>query len=223
MILSNSHLIKEEFRNQKLQNQTHKSSIENLEKELNSIEKKIKEVEKKKSKIVNLYLEENIDKSTYTIEFGRLRDEEFELNESLKDSRNNLFVLGDSKGWIDWVEGFRKEVLSWGDNLDFISKREKVEKYIKRIDIDFDEEQKKYEIEITLRYPIINDEFDWKDEKNKSLGYSIKKGVDKIKDLISKTSYHFLATDVNSKLISGYIELKFVYYPEKGEINFYQN
>ena len=69
---------------------------------MNSLEKRLKEVEKKKSKIVNLYLEENIDKSTYTIEFGRLRDEEFELNESLKDSRNNLFVLGDSKGWIDW-------------------------------------------------------------------------------------------------------------------------
>lgn len=194
MILSNSHLIKEEFRNQKLQNQTHKSSIENLEKELNSLEKRLREVEKKKSKIVNLYLDENIDKSTYTLEFGRLREEEFELNESLKDSRNNLFVLGDSKGWIDWVEGFRKEVLSWGDNLDFVSKREKVEKYIKRIDIDFDEVQRKYEIEITLKYPIINDEFDWKDENNKSLGYNIKKGIDKIKDIVSKTSYQIHTT-----------------------------
>jgi hypothetical protein len=145
------------------------------------------------------------------------------MNESLKDSRNNLFVLGDSKGWIDWVEGFRKEVLSWGDNLDFISKREKVEKYIKRIDIDFDEGQKKYEIEITLRYPIINDEFEWKDEKNKSLGYSIKKGVDKIKDVISKTSYQFHVTDVKSKMICGYSELKFSFYPEKGELCYFKN
>ncbi len=193
-ILSNSHLIKEEFKNQKLQNQTHKSSIENLTKELTSIEKKIKEVEKKKSKIVNLYLEEDIDKETYSIEFGRLKDEEFELRESLKDSKNNLFVLGDTKGWIDWVEGFRKEVLSWGSNLDFNSKREKVEKYIKRIDIDFDDKLKKYEIEITLRYPIINDEFEWKDTENKSLGYSIKKGMDKIKDVISKTSYQIRTT-----------------------------
>jgi hypothetical protein len=31
------------------------------------------------------------------------------------------------------------------------------------------------------------------------------------------------ATSVNSKMIGGYIELKFVFYPEKGEINFYQN
>ena len=56
-------------------------------------------------------------------------------------------------------------------------------------EIDYLEELKEYEIEITLRYPMINDEFEWKDKSKKSLGYSIKKGVDKVKDLVDKTSY----------------------------------
>jgi DNA invertase Pin-like site-specific DNA recombinase len=191
-ILSNSHLIKEEYKTQKLQNQTHKSSIESLEKILKSTENKLKEVEKKKSKIVNLYLDENIDKETYKVEFQKLKDQEFELREVINDSKNNLFVLVDSKGWLDWIKSFELEVLSWGDNLDFHSKREKVEKYIKRINVNYLEDSKKYEIEIILRYPMISDEFVWKDKNNKSLGYKIKKGVEKRKYLIGKTSYQKL-------------------------------
>ena len=191
-ILSNSHLIKEEYKTQKLQNQTHKSSIELLEKNLKSTENKLKEVEKKKSKIVNLYLDENIDKETYKVEFQKLKHQEFELREVINDSKNNLFVLVDSKGWLDWIKSFELEVLSWGDNLDFHSKREKVEKYIKRINVNYLEDSKKYEIEIILRYPMISDEFVWKDKNNKSLGYKIKKGVEKRKYLIGKTSYQKL-------------------------------
>lgn len=222
-VLSNSHLIKEEFKNQKLQNQSHKTSIEYLEKDLTSIENKIKDVEKKKSKIVNLYLEENIDKNTYTIEYEKLRNEEYELRDSLKDSRNNLLVLGDSKGWVDWVDGFKKEVLSWGNNLEFYSKRERIEKFIKRIEIDYDVELKKYEIEIILRYPIINDKFEWKDETKKSLGYSLTKGLDVIKDFVSKTSYQISATSDDCILIGGFVELKFKFYTDKGGINFFKN
>ena len=191
-ILSNSHLIKEEYKTQKLQNQTHKSSIESLEKNLKSTENKLKEVEKKKSKIVNLYLDENIDKETYKVEFQKLKHQEFELRDVINDSKNNLFVLVDSKGWLDWIKSFELEVLSWGDNLDFHSKREKVEKYIKRINVNYLEDSKKYEIEIILRYPMISDEFVWKDKNNKSLGYKIKKGVEKRKYLIGKTSYQKL-------------------------------
>lgn len=222
-ILLNSHLIKEEFKIQKLQNQSHKTSIEYLEKDLSSIENKIKDIEKKKSKIVNLYLDENIDKSTYTIEYEKLKDEEYELRDSFRDSKNNLLVLGDSKGWITWVDGFRTEVLGWGESLDFSSKREKVEKFIKRIEIDYDKELKKYEVEIFLRYPIINDKFEWKDKSKKSLGYTLTKGLDVVKDLVSKTSYQMSATSVNSTLICGFIELKFKFYTDKGELNFYKN
>jgi site-specific DNA recombinase len=221
-ILSNSHLIKEEYKTQKLQNQTHKSSIESLEKILKSTENKLKEVEKKKSKIVNLYLDENIDKETYKVEFQKLKDQEFELREVINDSKNNLFVLVDSKGWLDWIKSFELEVLSWGDNLEFHSKREKVEKYIKRINVNYLEDSKKYEIEIILRYPMISDEFVWKDKNNKSLGYKIKKGVEKRKYLIGKTSYQKLDKSVISKLIGGNIELCFKFLLNKGELNFYQ-
>lgn len=220
-ILSNSHLIKEEFKNQKLQNQTHKTSLEIIEKEIKSLETKLNELEKKKSKIVNLYLEENIDKDTYKIQFDKLKGEESDLRDSLRESKNNLFVLGDSKGWIDWVESFRLEVLSWGENLDFKSKREKVEKYIQRIEIDFLDDVKKYEIEIFLRYPMINDKFEWKEKNKKSLGYRIKKGMNKVKDTVDKTSYQIRFTSEKSKLICGFISLNFKFYPEKGKINFF--
>jgi hypothetical protein len=122
-ILSNSYLIREEFKNQKLQNQTHKTSVKTMSREVKSLENKIGDLEKKKSKIVTLFLEDNIDKETYKIQFDRLREEEFEFREQLKDSKNNLLVLGDTKGWLDWVESFRNEVLNWGDTMDFISKR----------------------------------------------------------------------------------------------------
>jgi hypothetical protein len=168
-------------------------------------------------------LEDNIDKETYKIQFDRLRSEEFEFREQLKDCQNNLIVVGDSKGWLNWIESFRNEVMKWGENMDFTSKREKVEKYIKRIEIDYLEELKKYEIEITLRYPMINDEFEWKDKSKKSLGYSIKKGVDKIKDLVDKTSYQLAIHRCEKYLIGGFLELKFKYYPNKGEICYFKD
>jgi len=193
-VMSNSHLIKEEFKRQKLQNSNWKTSISTCEKKEKSLEEKLGEIEKRKSKLVNLHLDEMMDEDIYKLEYSKLKEKEFETRENLLEIKNNLFILGDTKGWVDWTIDFKKEVESWKGELDFNTKREKVEKHIKRIDIDFDEVTRKYLIEVTFRYPMINDRLEWNDEKKKKLGYKIHNGNEKIKFLTDKTSHQKIAT-----------------------------
>jgi len=196
-IMSNSYLIKEEYKKQKLQNHSYHKSQDILKKDIQKFERKIESIKQKKEKILGLYLKEMVDEETYSKEFKKLKLSEETYKDELNDKNNNLFILGDKGHWIDWINDFSKDVKSWKSETNFDYKREKVLKYIKKIIVDFDDETKKHLIEIHLKYPMINDKLIWNDKNDKKKGYKIRNGSGVIKHKLGKkTPYHPIITSL---------------------------
>lgn len=196
-IMSNSHLVKEEYKKQKLQNHSYYKSQEILKKDIKKIEKKIEDIKQMKEKILGLYLKEMVDEETYYQKFNILKDEEEIYKDELNDKNNNLLIIGDKGLWIDWINDFSKDVKSWKSETDFEFKREKVLKYIKKIIVDYDDKTKKHLIEIHLKYPMINDKLIWNDKNDKKKGYKIRNGKGVIKHKLGKkTSYQPIITSL---------------------------
>ncbi len=188
-ILSNSHLIKEEFKTQQLQNYSYNKSRQIIEKEIKVLINKVEEIKLKKSKIIKLHLDDMIDPDEYNSMYLSLKNEEENLTDELNGKNNNLIILGDKGVWIDWVNNFSKEVKSWKSSMKFEVKREKVLRYIKKIVIDYNTNTKKYSIDIHLKYPMLNDKITWIDKDDKKKGYKIKKGKEIVKFNQNFTSY----------------------------------
>ena len=195
-ILMNSHLIKEEFKKQQLQNHSYKNSKENIVKRKETIEKKVQDIKLKKEKILNLYLDENIDESTYNKHYYKLKESESSLREELIDKNNNLLILGDKGIWVDWVENFSKEVKTWDSEMEFDKKREKILKYIKKVVIDYDNNSRKYIIDLHLKYPMINDRLKRNINDGKKNGYKIKRGKEKVRYKTNLTTYQTSVTSL---------------------------
>jgi site-specific DNA recombinase len=188
-ILSNSHIIKEEYKSQILGRKFEDNPRESLEKDLSKSNKQLNQIKDKKSRLLGLLLENLVDKETYELEYNRLKQNEQGLTDEIENIQNNLIITSDSSTWIDWVDKFSEEVKGWNLSKDFKYCREKVLKYIKKIIVDYDEVKGSYVIEIILNYPIIGDKIVWKNKKDKSEGYNIKKGNKKLKYKNRLTTY----------------------------------
>jgi len=185
-ILKDSKLIREEFKIQQLKEKELKNSKSNLESEIDKIDKKIIDITNQKERILKLYMNNVIEEKTYYKEYKVFDKEKSELSDLKINHLNNLILLGDSKFWVDWVNKFSEEVNSWEKNPSFEYKREKVEKYISKIVIDFNEKNSVHVVDIVLKYPMINDELIWNDKNDKSKGYTIKSGNIVVSTVFSK-------------------------------------
>ena len=185
-ILKDSKLIREEFKIQQLKEKELKNSKSNLESEIDKIDKKIIDITNQKERILKLYMNNVIEEKTYYKEYKVFDKEKSELSDLKINHLNNLILLGDSKFWVDWVNKFSEEVNSWEKNPSFEYKREKVEKYISKIVIDFNEKNSVHVVDIVLKYPMINDELIWNDKNDKSKGYIIKSGNIVVSTVFSK-------------------------------------
>jgi len=145
-----------------------------------------------------------IEEKTYYKEYKLFDKEKSELSELKTNHLNNLILLGNSNFWVNWVNKFSEEVSSWETNPTFEYKREKVEKYISRIEIDYDETNSVHLVDIVLKYSMINDELIWNDENDKSKGYTIKSGETVVSSIFTKphinVSQHQILCDVGYEM-----------------------
>lgn len=185
-ILKDSKLIREEFKIQQLKETELKNSKSNLESEIGKIDKKIIDITNQKERILKLYMNNVIEEKTYYKEYKGFDKEKSDLSELKTNHLNNLILLGDSNFWVNWVNLFSEEVNSWEKNPSFEYKREKVEKYISKIELDYDKTNSVHLVDIVLKYPMINDELIWNDKNDKSKGYTIKSGETVVSRVFSK-------------------------------------
>jgi len=94
-----------------------------------------------------------------------------EMN-NLQDENDNLKR---SSSWIDWVSQMNKEIERMKD-WSFEDKREKIEQFIKRIDVSYNEVTQQHDLNFIFSVPLVGDKLVYKDIKNKSKGYKIQKG-----------------------------------------------
>jgi len=160
-VRNNSHLIKEEFKrqllddkfqndkNRKLSIRAKEGTKRKKERELKGLESNIDELyeEKYLNKITN----KRFDKLLVTInhEIGKMKTEIMSIEDSISQ-------LNRKNEWIEWVDKFHGHIETL-KNVSDQKKKEDIFKYINRIEVRYDKVNKEHKLTITFSQPIVND------------------------------------------------------------------
>ena len=109
-----------------------------------------------------------------------LKEELSHLEDERKKTIQQIDDLDNRKEWVDWVGKFGKEIEK---NLDK-KKHETIHGLVKQLVVypamgknrDSEKKQIGHKIKIHFLLPIVNDELEWNDDKDKSKGYTLKNG-----------------------------------------------
>ena len=183
--MSNSSILKEEFKSKVLDKKNQKS--DQIKSDINRYEKRIKLLDSKISLtdeniglvMVN-ELQKRITKSQSKVILKNLREELEELNNERQITISKINERNEENEWLDWIGKFGKDV-------DLRVEQDRVgliEGLIKKINVysvysknrDKDRVQTGHKLKIGFKLPIVNDELVYRDSSNKNLGYDIKNG-----------------------------------------------
>jgi len=203
-VMSDSHLVKEEYKNKYLSEKTNTSNKEKIGSHITKFKNQLSVIDKKRNKIINLHLEETISKTESEKYLNKLKDQRDHIEEELESMESHFRLIDDKQVWIDWVENFSSEVKMWeSNNIEPKEKREKLLKYIDKITVEYKENN--YLLDFYLRYPMINDKFEYVDPNDKKKGYRIKDGDEIITiELQQKnTTYQNKSNTCHNDMIGG--------------------
>lgn len=194
-IMSDSHLVREAYKKQILKGNTLKERTQNQTKINDKLKGRIQKIKNDIEGLIKLHLEGRVDLETFDKLNNEYRTDLVNCQSEFQQSQLIMDKLSDSNSFIDWLKKFSEEVKSWdSESVDFDYKRNKIEEYVSRILIDYDFDSKKYDLEIYLKIPMVDDKLKWV-SGNKRDGYSIKSGsryktykFDNKKNHISKNS-----------------------------------
>tara|TARA_B100000315_G_C14573869_1_gene586948 strand:+ start:1084 stop:2820 length:1737 start_codon:yes stop_codon:yes gene_type:complete len=121
-----------------------------------------------------------VDKKVYPKLIRGLKEELSHLEDERKKTIQQIDDLDNRKEWVDWVGKFGKEIEK---NLDK-KKHETIHGLVKQLVVypvmgknrDSEKKQIGHKIKIHFLLPIVNDELEWNDDKDKSKGYTLKNG-----------------------------------------------
>lgn len=191
-ILSNSHLIKENFKKEMLElklndNLEKDEEILELKKVKISIQKKLKGFEIREKDNREWYLSNEIDNT------------QFEENKKIiKNSKNIIFKELDSLNikissventnqWINWLEKHTGWINEVKKKYSIIEKIEIVQTYIEKIDVNFDKKLNQHKLKIQLKLPIVHDKYVLDKSKSKDKKYKILNGTNFIEKEVEKS------------------------------------
>ena len=191
-ILSNSHLIKENFKKEMLElkfndNLEKDEEILELKKVKISIQKKLKGFEIREKDNREWYLSNEIDNT------------QFEENKKIiKDSKNIIFKELDSLNikissventnqWINWLEKHTGWINEVKKKYSIIEKIEIVQTYIEKIDVNFDKKLNQHKLKIQLKLPIVHDKYVLDKSKSKDKKYKILNGTNFVEKEVEKS------------------------------------
>jgi len=158
-----------------------------LRKQLNTIDESMVDVELK-----------NIEggyKSTRIYEglVKKLEGSSTDLEKQISTLELEIKNLQNSNQWINWVQQMKDELQEMKE-WSYEEKEEIIKKFIKQIRVTYEEDTKQHGLELLYNLPIVGDKLEYKDGKNKKLGYDIIKGVTK---LVIKHKNKSFKTDEN--------------------------
>jgi len=174
-VMSDSHLIKEEYKKKYLSEKSLISNKERMSKEINKLKSQLSEIDKKRNKIITLHLEDDITKDESVKHLSKLKERRDEIEDTLESLEFNYSLVDDNQVWIDWVEKFSNEVKRWRSvKITPREKREKLLKYLTKVTVEY--KKKSYLLDFHFKYPMINDKYEFIDPDHKKKGYKIVEG-----------------------------------------------
>ena len=184
-IMTNSHLLKERFKEDILKNKGLKS--QEIEQEKNKLEKQIKPLDKQiditvKSISTNEvnFMTQKTEKKIYQ-QIKRTLDTEFEELKKKKDVIiDQIDELDNQKDWVDWLGEYGDDLKEKFKKLDTKLLEGLIKEIVVRPTFSKNREgvvkQVGHRFNIKFKLPIINDQLNYVDPNKKSKGYTIENG-----------------------------------------------
>jgi DNA invertase Pin-like site-specific DNA recombinase len=191
-ILSNSHIIKENFKKEMLELKLN-GDIEKddellvIKKEKNSLQKKLKGFEVREKDNREWYLSGEIDSTQFE-----------ELKKVIKKSKDLIFreldnlnikitSVENTSQWINWLEKHTGWINEVKKTYTIKEKIEIVQTYIDKIDVNFDKKLNQHKLRIQLKLPIVHDRYVVNKPNSKDRDYKILNGSNFIEKEVEKS------------------------------------
>ncbi|MBT6815115.1 MAG: hypothetical protein HOA49_01770 [Flavobacteriales bacterium] len=97
----------------------------------------------------------------------------------LKEIEQEIINIKNRHQWFDWIGQMNREIDEMKD-WSFDDKKEKLNKFLDSISVVYDNKVDKHRLSLDFNLPIVDDTIVYKDFKEKTKGYKIKKGKDKV-------------------------------------------
>ena len=190
-VLGSSHLFKEIFKKETLDNS--KQSESNLmdQKTIDKIHKKIKGNQKSISTIddvINTKKVESLlddgDQSQYKGFIIKLEDKRTSLLSEIEELKTQKYEYTQTEKWVHWVGQFKHHISNLKlDDLSMEDRRSFLEGILQKIIVRTVDKQT-HSLELVFKSPYVNDRFEWINPKVKSKGYNLVKGEKSLKTVL---------------------------------------
>jgi len=201
--VSNSSILKQGFKEEVLQNKfkgdkENERLIGNLKQKDAALKRRLKQVQSDLADVetdIRLKrLDSDYDGEVFALIRSKLVAELKRVKDGIEQTRITVKELGNQKKWLDWVE-------KYGDNLRLkndLSKEDKkdyLEGLIERIGVRLDKETNDHHLDITFRMGLVDDEIQYVDTNDRSVGYTVVEGDKGAEIVISKGEVERMHTE----------------------------
>ena len=175
--VNQSSILKEGFKNEVLNQKFSsddeiKQELKNLKVKSNRLKSELTQVQTSIANVETNNMLKKYDEVVYQKMSENLGQELDKKKDEIEQTRIRIKELGKEQKWLDWVEKYADQVGELGDYKD-TQKKEYLEGIVDRINVSLDKTTKDHHLDIVFRLPLVGDDIEYKDAKNKSAGYEV--------------------------------------------------
>lgn len=152
------------------------------EQEVNAANQKIRHLRKKQAKVQEALarvetdrLMDRLSPEQYPVVRANINKEGLDIEVEIEQLTVKVNGIGQQRGWIKWLDEFRKKVASF-KNYTPDKRKEFLAGLLTSVDVFMIDSQTHW-LELQFQVPLVDDELVYRDSINKKLGYAIKEGV----------------------------------------------
>ena len=172
-----SSILKEGFKNEVLNQKFSsddeiKQELKNLKVKSNRLKSELTQVQTSIANVETNNMLKKYDEVVYQKMSENLGQELDKKKDEIEQTRIRIKELGKEQKWLDWVEKYADQVGELGDYTD-AQRKEYLEGIVDRINVSLDQTTKDHHLDIVFRLPLVGDDIEYLDAKNKSAGYEV--------------------------------------------------
>ena len=152
------------------------------EHEVNAANQKIRHLRKMQAKVQEALarvetdrLMDRLSPEQYPVVRKNINKEGLDIEVEIEQLTAKVNGIGQQRGWIEWLDEFRKKVASF-KNYTPVQRKEFLAGLLTSVDVFMIDSQTHW-LELQFQVPLVDDELVYRDSTNKKLGYAIKEGV----------------------------------------------
>jgi site-specific DNA recombinase len=191
-ILSNSHIIKENFKKEMLElklndNLEKDEELLLLKKEKNVIQKKLKNFEIREKDNREWYLTGDIESTQFEENKKLIKNSKDSIFKELESLNMKITSVENTNQWINWLEKHTGWINEVKKKYTIKEKMEIVRTYIEKIQVNFDGKLNQHKLRIQLKLPIVHDKYVLNESKSKEKKYKVLNGTNYIEKDVEKS------------------------------------